>query len=341
MLRTAMTASYRFDGLRAKKSTSSGTQYFLYDDSEPVIEMDASGTVTRMNIFAPDGLFASGTTAAWTYYTFDPQGSVAQRLNSSQAITSSSYYDAYGQEYTTGAPSDPFGYNANSGYYLDRQTGKYLLGHRYYDWSAGRFLTRDPIGYAGGINLYGYCADEPLLMVDPDGTCGVCDFFAGWGDTLSFGGTKIARRYLGLALGIGDANESVDYGTGWYAGGEAAGTLNDIAFGAAGGWELGAKAAGKEFSHFIPARTIRNLAERLPGFARSLKAFDRCPLNGNYVSPAFHAMTDPFRVARGSTFGYGKALPPLLSLPLRASFPVTGGLIGLGSGIGHSLWGRE
>ena len=93
--------------------------------------MDSLGTVTRMNIFAPDGLSASGLPGNWTSYAFDPQGSVAQRLNSSQAITSSSYYDEYGQEYTSGSPSDPFAYNAQSGYYLDRQTGKYLLGHRY------------------------------------------------------------------------------------------------------------------------------------------------------------------------------------------------------------------
>lgn len=128
---------------------------------------------------------AIGLPGSWTSHSFDPQGSVAQRLNCSQAITSSSYYDEYGQEYTTGAPSDPFGYNAQSGYYVDRQTGKYLLGHRYYDWSAGRFLTRDPIGPAGGINLYGYCQDGPVGLADPDGSVKILVisyrvFGAGW-----------------------------------------------------------------------------------------------------------------------------------------------------------------
>jgi RHS repeat-associated protein len=99
----------------------------------------------------------------------DPQGSVAQRLNSSQAITSSSYYDEYGQEYTTGAPSDPFGYNAQSGYYVDRQDGIYFCGERYYDCRTGRCLTRDPIGQAGGINLYGYCASDPVMRDDASG----------------------------------------------------------------------------------------------------------------------------------------------------------------------------
>ena len=123
---------------------------------------------------------AIGLPGSWTSHSFDPQGSVAQRLNCSQAITSSSYYDEYGQEYTTGAPSDPFGYNAQSGYYVDRQTGKYLLGHRYYDWSAGRFLTRDPIGQAGGINLYGYCQSSPVGRADPSGGVPEPSYFLNW-----------------------------------------------------------------------------------------------------------------------------------------------------------------
>ncbi len=135
--------------------------------SEVIIRLAAR--LGGANRDAPDGLSASGTAGNWTSYAFDPQGSVAQRLNSSQSITSSSYYDAYGQEYTSGSPGDRWAHNAQSGYYVDRQTGKCLLGHRYYDWSAGRFLTRDPIGPAGGMNLYGYCGDGPTTRSDPSG----------------------------------------------------------------------------------------------------------------------------------------------------------------------------
>jgi len=45
-----------------------------------------------------------------------------------------------------------------------------LLGHRYYLPRLGRFLTQDPIGQAGGLNLYAYCENNPLNKVDPDGT---------------------------------------------------------------------------------------------------------------------------------------------------------------------------
>jgi hypothetical protein len=44
-----------------------------------------------------------------------------------------------------------------------------LCGHRYYDAAAGRWINRDPIGYAGGINLYGYVGNNPINAFDPSG----------------------------------------------------------------------------------------------------------------------------------------------------------------------------
>ncbi len=44
-----------------------------------------------------------------------------------------------------------------------------MLTHRYYDPTEGRFLTRDPIGYAGGQNLYAYVNGNPVNVVDPSG----------------------------------------------------------------------------------------------------------------------------------------------------------------------------
>ena len=47
---------------------------------------------------------------------------------------------------------DVFGFGAQAGDYTDAETGLCLLTHRYYDPAQGRFVTRDPIGYDGGIN---------------------------------------------------------------------------------------------------------------------------------------------------------------------------------------------
>lgn len=54
------------------------------------------------------------------------------------------------------------------GQYLDRETGLHYNTFRYFDPEMGRFTQPDPIGLAGGINLYRY-APNPVLWVDPWG----------------------------------------------------------------------------------------------------------------------------------------------------------------------------
>ena len=54
------------------------------------------------------------------------------------------------------------------GQYLDRETGLHYNLFRYYDPDCGRFTQQDPIGLAGGINLYQY-APNALGWVDPWG----------------------------------------------------------------------------------------------------------------------------------------------------------------------------
>jgi len=63
------------------------------------------------------------------------------------------------------------GYNQNlrmQGQYMDRETGLHYNLFRYYDPDSGRFTQQDPIGLAGGINLYQY-APNALGWVDPWG----------------------------------------------------------------------------------------------------------------------------------------------------------------------------
>jgi len=67
---------------------------------------------------------------------------------------------------TTGTWKGPFGYAGGFGYQED-SSGLKLLGHRYYDPTTGRFLSRDPA--KDGRNWYGYCANEPMSRVDPTG----------------------------------------------------------------------------------------------------------------------------------------------------------------------------
>jgi RHS repeat-associated protein len=164
---------YRADGLRAKKETGdplSNTKWFYYDGGNPVLETSTDGTVSAVNVFGRDGLVARKQSGSWRYYVFDAQGSVANRLDSGETLINSACYDAYGKHLSIPVlGTDPYGWNGRWGYYHDTETGLILCQNRYYDANQGRWLTRDPIGYAGGMNLYGYCEGGPIHGTDPTG----------------------------------------------------------------------------------------------------------------------------------------------------------------------------
>jgi RHS repeat-associated protein len=80
-------------------------------------------------------------------------------------------FDAFGNQ-TAGAGIDQTSlkFAGAWGYQSDVAMHLQLLGARYYDPEVGRFLSPDPIGFAGGLNLYGYCFNNPVGLVDPAGT---------------------------------------------------------------------------------------------------------------------------------------------------------------------------
>ncbi|WP_123725914.1 RHS repeat-associated core domain-containing protein [Pseudomonas protegens] len=57
------------------------------------------------------------------------------------------------------------------GQYHDHETGLHYNRYRYYDPEVGRFVSKDPIGYAGGLNVFQY-ALSPMEWVDPLGLAG-------------------------------------------------------------------------------------------------------------------------------------------------------------------------
>ncbi|MCC7084051.1 MAG: RHS repeat-associated core domain-containing protein [Pirellulales bacterium] len=79
------------------------------------------------------------------------------------------YNSSYGSPTGTSAIKQK---NLYTGRQLDPETLLYDYRARYYHPTLGRFVGRDPIGYAAGdANLYKYVADGPIHGVDPSGLC--------------------------------------------------------------------------------------------------------------------------------------------------------------------------
>jgi len=139
-----------------------------------VAELGANGSIQALNTFGANGLVPRHTTAtnASVFYTFDERGNLAQCLDSNGGVLSTDLYDAFGARTGPAPASDPWGFGAQWGYQSDAETGLVLCTNRYYDPQQGRFLTRDPIGYDGGVNLYGYTQNNPVNRIDPYGLLG-------------------------------------------------------------------------------------------------------------------------------------------------------------------------
>jgi RHS repeat-associated protein len=167
---SVLTAGYRADGLRGWKQSGTARTYFLYDGILPIIEMDSSGSITATTSFSTLGLVSRREGSTSVFYTFDSEGNVAQRSDATGTVLSNHMLDSHGA-LRSGSLSEPFGYKGQFGYYTDQETGLQLLTHRYYDPSRGRFLTQDPLGHAGGINLYSYVANNPINSLDRTGLC--------------------------------------------------------------------------------------------------------------------------------------------------------------------------
>jgi RHS repeat-associated protein len=168
-------AGYRGDGLRGWKQVNGSRVYYLYDGMNAVLEEDGSGKIVAEETFGPEGPLARSSGGRVLLYTPDGQGNVSQQVDAGSGNVVASYlFDGYGVRKVASndptASQDPYsGYGGLEGYYTDWGTGLCLLGYRYYDVLSGRFLTRDPIGFEGGINLYEYVNNAPVSERDRDG----------------------------------------------------------------------------------------------------------------------------------------------------------------------------
>ncbi len=171
-----MRVSFKYDpfGRRIYKSSSSGTSVFAYDGDNLVEETNSAGTVVgrytqTQEIDEPLAMLRSGATS---YYHADGLGSVTSLCNSAGAIANTYAYDSFGKlTASTGSITNSFRFTGRE---FDTETNLQFSRARYYDPSAGRFLSQDPIGFNGGVNAYAYVQNNSPTFADPLGLKKTC-----------------------------------------------------------------------------------------------------------------------------------------------------------------------
>ena len=211
--------TYNADGIRTSKTVNgvkhiyhlSGTQILSEEWTEDRVQhilifvYDASGQPIGMSHFEDgvkngDYLFAKNVqgdiTAVYdangtclVTYTYDAWGNTRVRYSDGGASTAARY--------------NPFRYR---GYYYDTETSLYYLNSRYYDPNVGRFLNADGSVNANGdligFNMFAYCGNNPVNMVDDEGEAAVA-VAGGYAGYIAFASTAGASNFwnpLGVIL---------------------------------------------------------------------------------------------------------------------------------------------
>jgi len=166
-LPNSSTVTFKYDpfGRRIQKNTTN----YVYAGANTAEEVDQNGTVLArytqgQETDEPLSEVRSGTSS---YYEQDGLNSVTS-LSSSTGLLGNTYvYDAFGNTTaSTGTLTNPYQYTGRD---YDPETGLRYYRARYYAPELGRFITEDPTGVTGGINLFAYTQNNPLSWVDPFG----------------------------------------------------------------------------------------------------------------------------------------------------------------------------
>lgn len=105
-------------------------------------------------------------------------------------------YDPYGRRTkVSGSLDADFGF---AGHYYHQPSGLHLALYRAYDADLGRWISRDPIGENGGINVYDYALGNPISVIDPLGLDIAVQVGFGTGLTSPFGHTAAAVTGQGV-----------------------------------------------------------------------------------------------------------------------------------------------
>ena len=217
------TMQYDYNGLRTRK----GERYYYWHGNILKMEYWIEGAEEKYIYYYYDESGISGISYCGTEFYFQKNifGDVVAIYDVNGNLQCTYEYDAWGNHkiYNQNGAEinkstihigniNPIRYR---GYYWDSEFGLYYLQSRYYSPEIGRFISPDSVEYLapdtiGGLNLYAYCMNNPIMFYDPSGHA-VISLLAGLiiGGLVSWGLSELFGEHLvtgtGLAIAGGSA----------------------------------------------------------------------------------------------------------------------------------------
>jgi RHS repeat-associated protein len=194
-----------------ESGTVTSDKRYVFNDLE-LLEERAADNSTVLRRFYENGHVDVADSGKRYAYTSDHLGSIREVMlldgtsgNPTTATLAARYdYDLWGKRTVLdgGSAAETLVLHGYTGHVYHSWSGLWLAPYRAYSSGIGRWISRDPIGEEGGINLYAYVENDALHLMDPLGLMsaaeflqGATDFARGMGDTMTGGGTKIIRDW--------------------------------------------------------------------------------------------------------------------------------------------------
>jgi RHS repeat-associated protein len=172
-------STYGYDPMDLKVARTGGAgnrDYYLEGEH---LEAEYSGANLQARYFrgsSTDELLASWVLDASgkdtpSIYLHNHLNSVTTTTQADGTPSQIQRFSAFGQQQTLPGTTSATTTNRlmYTGRELDDDSGLYYYRARWYDPSTGRFISEDPIGFQGGVNLYGYVGNNPLNANDASG----------------------------------------------------------------------------------------------------------------------------------------------------------------------------
>lgn len=181
----------RVEEIEHGKAEESTSYTYVYDNEDIILEYFAKAEDRKVNTEVTKYVHGPGIDEPLSrqqkgeiyYYLADGLGSIVALADNRQKVVERYSYDSFGNLKRHGDKvKNAFTYTGRE---WDKETGLYYYRARYYDPIEGRFISKDPIGYKGGINVYVYVNSNPIVYKDPFGLD-------------PYGGNRTDPAYLGV-----------------------------------------------------------------------------------------------------------------------------------------------